>query len=164
MKFMRVGGLSPVNHKKRFKLRKDDDIESKSFTGTYHLPPTKHGIYAFPFPYFEGFLVMWSERHRQEIKTRGITKFEFNGQIWSHLKPKNDSDIIKVVDSWYLTTIEVYEKTLQKEIHKLNGEMNGSKHNFGVMCDNAFKRGRGGMYVRDHLEVYIDKQNCSKIG
>lgn len=46
MKFVRFGGLSPV---------KQDQYKTKD--KTFHNPPKKKGIYAFPWPYIEYFLL-----------------------------------------------------------------------------------------------------------
>lgn len=47
MNFIRFGGLSPV------KQEQYTTGEDK----TFHNPPCKHGLYAFPFPYIEKFLL-----------------------------------------------------------------------------------------------------------
>jgi hypothetical protein len=47
MKFARFGGLSPV---------KQDQYTTKEDKG-FHNPPRRHGLYAFPYPYIEKFLL-----------------------------------------------------------------------------------------------------------
>lgn len=61
-------------------------------------------------------------------------KFEYDGEIWSHLNiPRNE--IIKEKGSWKLSTMEAFKKAYKKEL--------------GVV-----KRQR---YSKDHLEVFIEK-------
>ena len=171
MKFMRVGGLSAVNHKKYYKGHKDEEAIAKSWTGGFHIPPKKKGIYAFPFPYYEAYLILWSERHEKDIKTRGITKFEFDGNIWSHLNIDKPKNILEQKGSWFLTTMSVYEDALRRDIHYHNKEThknaldeNSCWYNpYGRLATNPYKQGEGGFYSRDHLEVFIDKRSIARI-
>lgn len=73
MEFQRVGGLSPVKY-----ARTNTSFE-------YHWPPVRKGIYAFIWPYFDPYFVCWSARGRRELQLRGIRRFRFEGELYTHL-------------------------------------------------------------------------------
>ena len=48
------------------------------------------------------------------FEENGYKKFKaVEGNIWSHLEPRNKSDIIEQKNGWYKTTVEVYLKSLK---------------------------------------------------
>lgn len=147
MKFVRLGGLSPVKYKR---VPGDDPM---GFSG--HTPPTKHGIFAFPWPYIETFLCLYDEAHQAELKNRGFRHFKFDGHLYHHLDYE---------DLWTLDTIEAYQQKLKAYKHRLVKELQKDEitHTDQPIHD-PFKRGLGGWYSRDSLEVFILKGGMGKI-
>jgi len=165
LEFIRFGGLSKVNYKKAVKH------------DTYHSPPMKKGIYAFIFPYIEDFLWVWklqnvyvkdkmkkientkyenfSSMYRIEYK-RLRKKFKYNGMIWTHFVDESLKQGIGIQykKNWVQVHTDDLEMLLKKDKHIVNRE---SDDNF-LMID-PYKRGLGGYYSRDHLEVFIEKVN-----
>lgn len=147
MEFVRLGGLSPVKYKP---VPGDDPM---GFSG--HTPPTKHGIFAFPWPYIETFLCLYDEAHQAELKNRGFRHFKFDGNLYHHL----DYD-----DLWTLDTIEVYQVKLKAYKHKLVKEIHADTFiNSKAPIHDPFKKGLGGWYSRDSLEVFIPKPEMGRI-
>lgn len=142
MKFIRLGGLSPVKYKNK----------EGGFQG--HTAPSRHGIFAFPFPYIEEFLCLWNEKHIQEKKIKGYRTFEYQGEVWHHLN-------IDVNEEWTKSSMEEYKEFLRIVAHndlKFTHETMGNSQ-----AINPYKRGLGGCISKDHLEVFIDKADLGKV-
>lgn len=119
-----------------------------------HTPPTKHGIFAFPWPYIETFLCLYDEAHQAELKNRGFRHFKFDGNLYHHL----DGDL------WTLDTIEAYQPKLKTYKHALVKELHSDPvFNSVEPIHDPFKRGLGGLYTRDALEVFIPKCELGRI-
>jgi hypothetical protein len=150
MQFIRLGGLSPVKHKR------------EKFTSNFHKPPTRKGIYAFISPYIETYLCMFNETHEKEFKTHGFRKFEYEGPIWCHLSENT------TIGSWLLTNTDELPTLLKKckhhDIKKLMEDpiFGGVQKHINI-CDDPYKRGRNGFMSRDHLEVFIEGKYLGRI-
>lgn len=97
----RWGGLNIVKQKGNFG------------NDTFHSAPERYGFYAFVFPYIDLFLI--GSTKIKEFKEH--TKKDFHavdGYIWTHLKPRNVSDIVEVRNSWYKIHVSTLNKVLQK--------------------------------------------------
>ena len=159
MKLLRYGTLSATTFKNY-----DKEI--------FHAPPFRKGIFAFPFEYEEPFLWTWKvsyefkkgyeyteeewkEKFQQLHRERKV--FEYDGPFWCHFTRHIDGETIR---SWVITDSNGWEKALRKVKHE---DMKGSrKSGFGIPID-PYKRGLGGIYSRDHLEVFIQKRHLGKI-
>jgi len=144
MEFIRQGGLSPV-------IQKGYDPKMP----TFHCPPAKKGIYAFPFGYVEPFLLSgnYNPNHKNE---RG-RRFQHNGLIWHHLK-FGEHGAILIRGKWILSFMNVYEEALRKELHQMRATNHrrvpgrfwkGDAPNFQISSPNGC--------TKDHLEVFIEK-------
>jgi hypothetical protein len=146
MEFARLGGLSPVKYK----------ATDTGFEG--HKPPVKHGIFAFPWPYIETYLCLYDEAHEAELKNRGFRKFEFDGMLFHHLKAADDV-------AWTMSDIVEYAEFLKEFKHKLTKEIHAdpyiNKHTMPI--HDPFKRGLGGWFSRDSLEVFIPRTEMGRI-
>lgn len=87
-------------------------------------------------------------------KQKRVFNLKKDDLIWHHLKDTTkQKDIIKESKYWIYTTIEVWKKSLNKELNK--NKMKTWKE---------FKQGdvrnykNNGYYSKDHLEVFIDKK------
>jgi hypothetical protein len=176
MKFARLGGLSPVKYHR---------VKADTERGYSYPPPRRKGLYAFIWPYLSPFFYMWkvskilerkgleSWNYEKDCSTQignkyfhiiGYRVFEYEGPIWTHLA---------VPDEWPRAWTKVSTQELQvllaKEKHNLNKELTSSYlkdfeyHISQSLSDDPFKRGRGGMYAKDHLEVFIEKGDLGKI-
>jgi len=172
IEFVRFGGLSQVNHKKFRKIK----------NGEYHTPPKNKGIYAFIYPYIENFLWAWKLdaskvlKHRtnenlslkecERIHTKFFKseyrrlrkKFKYNGYIWTHfidIARKYDLGE-EYIESWVKVHTNDMKFILKKDRHetvKYGVEVNPN------LIINPYKRGLGGFFSKDHLEVFIEKVN-----
>jgi hypothetical protein len=85
--FIRWGGLAPVRQR-GFKLHKQGDIG-------YHTPPARKGIYAFPWPHIEPFLLgaecttSKTDFKLKDSKGRPITK-EDNPDVFEKMLKQSD--------------------------------------------------------------------------
>ena len=144
MKFIRWGGLSPV-------VQKGYNPEMP----TFHCPPARKGLYAFPFPFIEPFLLSgdFDNNHKEE-KGR---KFEYDGMIWHHLTSALGTSQ-RTRGSWLLTTMKVYEIALRKELHNMRST---SYHRVGFVehgdTQKNFQVSTTRGTSRDHLEVFIER-------
>lgn len=161
--FLRIGGLSSVNYKKKSKYHSPNNFE-------FH-PPKKRGVYAFIFPYSDTFLWAWKCRNqtgtvdRKLVHVLGYRKFEYEGWLWCHfLNAVDNLDEREVIDGW----VKVHTSELAKLLRKVNHEdcksliqtncSDPSCNMTGVKFPkDAYKRGRGGFMSVDHLEVFIEK-------
>ena len=145
MQFSRVGGLSPVKY------------DRKSHRGLeYHRPPARKGIYTFIWPYFEPFLVYWSEHNRREIKRRGIRRFQFEGELFTHLGCTDS--FWQLVHTCELPALLKRDQHLCR-LHLL--EFYGKNHTIAEnisLIQNPYLH-----YSHDHLEVFIPKRELGKI-
>ena len=145
MKFVRLGGLSPVKYK----------AVPGSFEG--HVPPARHGIFAFPWPYIEAYLCLYDNAHQAELKLRGFRHFEFDGYLYHHLK---GGDL-----GWSYDDTEEYDVMLKAFKHNGIKELHADKYiaNPTTPIHDPFKRGLGGWFSRDSLEVFIAKSDMGRI-
>lgn len=176
IEFVRFGGLSKVNHKKARRLKKDE---------SYHVAPVNKGIYAFIFPYIEGFLWTWkidtsklvkemdaddlslAERevkHKKFFKSeyrRLRKKFKYKGYIWTHFTDLARKYRIGVDYSgeWVKVHTNDLPFLLKKDKHETMRYHDGDIMLKSVSMVDPYKRGLGGYYSRDHLEVFIEKVN-----
>lgn len=141
MKFARCGGLSAVKQ-----------THYKSIPETFHSPPTRRGTYAFIWPYYELFLVMWNERNKKEMETNGFRIFNYDGPIWCHLA-ETKSSIMK--GGWYKTDTETLEKALKKAINSDRQQLHRDKF-FQVWQSTRGKFNPYKWITKDHLEVFIE--------
>lgn len=154
MKFIRIGGLSPVKQKGNY--GKDG----------FHNAPARRGIYAFPFGVFEPFLLTgrhdkWEvikedvgntvdAKYRNKkyylrfkedkifpMKPKKPRRFYYNGPIWCHLdnylSRKEKKYILRWYNEWILVEMELYEKLFKRAKRDL--------HNWS----------------KDHMEVFIER-------
>lgn len=173
LEFVRFGGLSKVNHKK---LRRTVNEDMYS----YHYPPVNKGIYAFIYPYIENFLWVWKlnfsnfekqiekenisveEHEKKRIKfykseyRRLRKKFKYTGMIWTHFNEiaRKYNIGIEYTDTWVKIHTNDLEFLLKMDKHETIKETETSR----IIVD-PYKRGLGGYYSRDHLEVFIEKVN-----
>lgn len=147
MKFCRWGGLSPVKYKKHKYDR------GKEFSSQFHKPPCRYGIYAFPWPWIETFLVNWKIDYPDLNYKYRI--FDYEGEFWCHFTDVSHSSIIR--GSWVLTDTDEYPFLFKA--HCKNESKTLYKRAWGVdgLCMNPYKRSLGGLYGRDYLEVFIEK-------
>lgn len=142
--FVRWGGLSPVKQR-GFKQTKSEDA-------TFHSPPAKKGIYAFPVKWIEKFLLGGKDRTHERPRT-----FEHYGDIWHHLSGNlSDEDIIKEVGGWVKTTFDVWSSEFKKALHEnsmrkfqLNRLRSGAKLESDFFDIAPFSG--------DHVEVFIER-------
>jgi len=202
--FIRFGGLSQMD-------------QLTYGNGTFHSPPKKKGIYAFPDGLVDRFLLTstndprnpshksywlrdengdritdddfwdnnWDNKResfginkkyhslikKKKIKIKDIfsisedskfyicvykkpRKFEYNGEIWCHLKENlKPEHIIEEKGSWVKVSMDDYIFALQKEKHKIRKDLM-SILGMNWKDKNPFKN-----YCTDHLEVFIEKIN-----
>ena len=214
MKFVRFGGLSPV---------KQDHYETGEDKG-FHNPPRKRGIYAFPFPYIEKFLLGATDKpghisnktkwlrdekgnriksndfydddkgydiktdtypinpeyqkliRKLNVKQKDLRRtwddkddttymtvlnkprvFEYSGDIWHHLgihlKPHQ---ILATSGSWVLSDMDNYQIALNLEIRDTKRQMLKSMKDYIDISDLMKKDPFKTMFVKDHLEVFIE--------
>ena len=163
LEFIRFGGLSKVDHRKAMK------------EDTFHSPPVRKGVYAFIYPYIEDFLWVWkleyvrNDKHvtkkrkehdfndvyKKEYK-RLRKKFKYKGLIWTHFvtEARVHGLGLKYKKEWVQIHTDDLPFLLKKDKHNTTKEAEG-KH---IMID-PYKRGLGGYYSMDHLEVFIEKVN-----
>jgi len=179
MKFIRVGGLSAVKYGKK-------GISGEG--ATYHTPPKRKGIYAFIHPYADSFLWAWKVGNSKKIKAMeddpNVTQeeweaemrkefqkerkkqktFTYEGPIWCHFTKEIQGP---TKGSWVLTDTETLQKTVNKHRAKLSAKVIAeplfSKELAPQGVKDPFKRGLGGHYGIDHLEVFIDDKNLGRI-
>jgi hypothetical protein len=142
--FCRFGGLNIVRQKNNYGKK------------GFHNAPERYGFYAFPFPYVEMFLAASTKMN--EIKSGVYKKFKASeGYIWSHLEPRNKSDIIEVNNDWFKTTIEVYKKSL-----KICYANDAGCNQFQYGMPN--RKNPYSFVSKDHLEVFITRETILKDG
>ena len=160
MKFIRFGGLSPVNHKKFYK------------TDSYHSPPCRKGIYAFIYPYVENFLISWKvngvdvdanwkKRYDKFYRTNKKV-FEHKGNIWVHfveeaIKLNIDIEIKK---EWVKVNTKDLKRLFSVVKHNRMAELKKDYILYGVgenFLKNPYKKGLGGFFCKDELEVFIER-------
>jgi len=154
IKFVRFGGLSPVNHKEFYKQ------------DSFHSPPCKKGIYAFIFPYIEDFLWAWkvpgdgttctyNKYHKENRK-----EFTYKGELWVHwinearklgLGLEYKKDWVKIHTS---NLLELFKLIKQEDRVQLKEKYNIGAHE---NIHDPYKRGLGGFMSKDHLEVFIER-------
>lgn len=149
--FLRWGGLSPVIQK-----------GFKPEMPTYHAPPAKRGLYAFPEGCVERFLLSGNNRQHKDEAPRKFTHF---GPLWHHLhRPETLRAAIQERGSWILSNMEDYQKALRKELHELKSKsfkrigMNPHGGCGGPEATNKnFQVSTLQGWSLDHLEVFIEK-------
>ena len=142
--FVRWGGLSPVIQKGYKQTRGPD--------ATFHTPPAKRGIYAFPIKWVETFLLGGIDRSNQRPRT-----FKHYGDIWHHLNANlSDDDILKESGAWVKTTFDVWGAEFKKALHE------NSKRKFQLNRLRAGAELEGDFFdlapfSGDHVEVFIER-------
>lgn len=149
MKFSRVGGLSSVKYKRQ-----------RYQSAMYHVPPTRHGIYAFIWPFFDAYFVAWHKEGKRRLEAHDYRVFEFEGHLYTHLVPENaDKE-----ECWFWVSTAELRALLRKDYHRLAIEK--SKRQDGWFGRDAWKtayrNARSGFSV-DHLEVFIPRRELGRI-
>ena len=173
MKFIRFGSLKATKYNHY-------DVDNP----TFHAPPVRRGIYAFPFGYDESFLWAWKvprkeddseeewEKRYQTYRKANRKEFEYEGPIWCHFTEEVKCGT--VVNSWVLTDMKTYEEALKKDRHeqikslqKMHASEVWGSGEIDETCRiiNPYKRGLNTFLTtsRDHLEVFIQKKDLGKI-
>ncbi len=156
VKFIRFGGLSPVNHKKFYKM------------DTYHSPPKRKGIYCFIHPYIETFLIAWKVKHNDDYEKsfhkwykREKRVFEYTGNIWVHYinEARQCGCVQEIKKEWVKIHTSDLKDVLAKVMHTDRVSL---KHDLmmgdvGPDVIDPYKRGLNGWMSKDHLEVFIER-------
>jgi hypothetical protein len=157
LSFARVGGLSSV----KYKPKPGDPFYSK---GTwFHAPPVRRGIFAFTWPYIEPFLVGWKLKDEETKKMR-LRRFEYEGPIYAHIKPKGLH--VSEVGSWYLIDTSDLELALKEERHTLRKEIQRQEGIYRVDGKGTGEPFLGDplmTYTKDHLEVFIPDSSLARV-
>lgn len=133
----RFGGLNLVNQKGNYG------------NDTFHSAPERYGFYAFIYPHVEMFLVMSTKR--KEVEERTYKKFKaVDGMIWTHLRPKRTSEIIKQKNSWYKIHVSSLPGAIAKAYAQDSGEM-------AVEWGTKERINPYSLMTKDHLEVFVCK-------
>ena len=129
MKFVRFGSLNKTDYK-------------QAKADSFHTPPSRKGIYAFPAHQVEMFLVAWkfSEKNFKEESRIARKEFEYDGYVWHHFVERSISK--HIIGSWARDDIHSYKKILAKVIGR----------------DKAFRSRNGYGYSKDSYEVFIDEK------
>ena len=166
--FARWGSMSPKRDKKKEKHFRGD---SEKGYNSFHKPPENKGIYAFIWPYVEPFLAAWSDEYYKKTGTKDefgddnkkmipIKKFQHHGKIWTHMTDSVESlglsgekkgNWVKV-DTKDLPEILAKQMAIDNKSLKKDDFFGG---NSKETISDPYKRGKGGMMSRDHLEVFI---------
>jgi hypothetical protein len=180
LKFARLGGLSPV------KYHRAKPGADPSFS---YPPPRRKGLYAFIWPYLSPFFYMWKvskilnkkgietyneEKDCQTLASNkmfhaiGYRVFEYEGPVWTHLAVPNEwpRAWTKVTTQELRILLAKEKRLLAKDLMKSYLDETWSRQRMPVsqaICDDPFKRGRNGMYAKDHLEIFIEKKDLGKI-
>lgn len=147
IKFVRYGGLSPVNHKK---IYKEDH---------FHSPPKKKGIYAFIFPYIEHFLWVWKTDDHKKYSKRNRREFEYTGEIWTHFV--NEATIIGCILEIKKDWVKIHTDDLGKclDLVKKSDRRQLNKDDGLVELPRKINDPYKGLMSmsKDHLEVFIER-------
>lgn len=166
MEFIRFGGLSKVNYKNIYKL------------DSFHSPPVKYGIYAFVFPYVEHFLWRWKLLDNKKLKALDDNieeqtklfkqyyrqmrrQFTYNGFLWTHcIDQAIKLKITGVIrNSWINVHTSDFKRILNLIKHDDMVTSTALGNTNRNLIKDPYKRGLGGFYGMDHLEVFIEKIN-----
>ena len=157
MKFLRVGGLSPVKYK---------------VYDAYESPPERRGIFAFIHPYRDAFLWGWKLEDKTEAESkayyhRNRRVFDFKGELWARLIDPRVNQQIK--GGWQRVHTETLARYVRMEKHDLLKALRAQSVKAGTGHEDSFsidpyKVGLGGVYSVDWLEVFISGRDCSRIG
>lgn len=142
--FIRFGGLNLVNQK-----------GYNVIPTTFHEPPARKGLYAFPIKAVEFFLLggEYQGFSYKQLKDRGTKKFKYNGNLWHHLKDTvKKTDILDEHGTWIKTSFNAWRKAFNKE--SLNFRLTTSKGKINEPLDS----GVSGGFVKDNFEVFIDEK------
>lgn len=143
MQFVRYGGLSS---KKQAAYGKQ----------SMHAPPCRRGIYAFPWPYVNFYLLSGLENAKGKDKSElpfkegklrlHPKKFAYSGELWHHfgcyLKPEQ---ILAENGAWVKSSVEDFKAALDKD-----------RHEYKKQCHNS-PQWHYKSYAEDFLEVFIEK-------
>ena len=148
MKFVRYGRINKMTE---FKTEKGS---------SYHAPPEKKGLFAFPEGRIEMFLVAWKysemvdksvgedvdgevrERKYKELMRKDRKVFEYDGYIWHHFTEDSRSKYVR--GSWALDAMVDYKRILKKNypiLRLYRWDKNGPLTHI--------------WYSKDHFEVFI---------
>ena len=164
--FIRWGGLSPVNQKKRFVPDKilNNNKTDLGISSTFHRPPCRKGIYAFIPGFIEIFLVAWKiydNDNSLKKEYKHSRRFQHVGKVWTHIyiiDPK--IRYYRKRDSWYETDTESLHKIIFLEKWNLSKSITSKKEDewCRVNCKSFqdFKRAWK-IYSKDHFEVFIER-------
>jgi hypothetical protein len=103
----------------------------------------------------------WDKNHSHEACWVLVEKpspriFEYNGEIWHHLKDHVlPCGILNTKGDWVLSPMDYYRDAFEKEMHgSIKQQLNwgGESNKLPMSTKNAF---RG--ITKDHLEVFIEK-------
>jgi len=141
---------------------------------TYHSPPVRRGLYAFPLVLQERFLIGCLDQTQSDIfkkvkpgeykdyeayqkKLNDIrhTFVKIDGTIWHHLGDHTKKkEIIASNKSWVKTSLCDWRKIVGRA--SINDRMS-SDPSCGI---NAFNQAKGicGNYSKDHYEVFFDEK------
>ena len=142
--FVRYGGLSLV---------KQDGFNEDM--PTFHSPPAKKGVYAFPIKCIDFFLCAHRKGFLKQKK-----EFSYKKEIWHHLGERcKTSEIIERKGSWVLTEFSTWKKAYSKESLNLRyGEDTGDWDISIKSINEPLRSGVSGMYSLDHFEVFIGQK------
>jgi len=146
--FIRFGGLS---------IKKQHGYSANS--KTFHTPPAKRGVYAFPVKAIELFLLggNYQKYSYQQLKARGAKTFKYNGQIWHHLGNRlKPNEILVRKGEWVKSEFIYWEKAFKKE--SLNNKYGYGGDLFGRIksINEPIRSGVSGGFSKDNLEVFIE--------
>lgn len=175
-KFIRFGALNGTRYPKKAP-------GTFAFSGDFHKPPARKGIFAFIYPYSDSFLWAWKfktiEGETEEEHQKRWNKFyreqkhifEYDGPIWTHLK----SPAAITNGSWYLIDTDMLDAALKKNKHETIGWLISSEEEY-ISSENRdewlskmltikdpYRRGLGGCVAVDSLEVFIEKKYLGRI-
>lgn len=125
----RLGGINKMN-KQRFLLKDNKD--------RYHAAPERKGFFAFVFPYVDERLLSFEDDDikytkngfiKREFKKDSYKKFvAYDGLIWTHIRPNNDSEIIANPSyNWYKVSVKNFIKSIKKDFNDTNGFLKSYK-------------------------------------
>lgn len=142
--FVRWGGLSPVKQKGYKQTRGGD--------ATFHSPPSRRGIYAFPIKWIEHFLLGGADREHQSPR-----KFEHYGDIWHHLSADlRPDEIYKESGAWVKTSFDSWAAQYKKALHEnANRKFQVNRMMQGQELEDDFWE--IAPFSGDHVEVFIER-------
>lgn len=144
--FVRFGGLD-------LKAQKGYSSTPPSF----HSPPCRRGIYAFPLKAIELFLIGGGYGDLSFEQKKAMRKeFTHSGTIWHHLGHQcKPHEIAGRHGSWVKTSVTVWKKAFSKE------GLTNRYANYGIRTKSINEPARSGVcgwVAKDHYEVFFDEK------